>query len=97
MTKKCSLTIENNGQVMEIEENNLLSKELDASNSPILFGCRTGICGTCLLTVVEGSENTNEASEDEKEFLEIVTDDPNARLGCLLSLHGPVKIKYLGK
>ena len=28
-----------------------LSEELTASNSPVLFGCRTGICGTCVVEV----------------------------------------------
>lgn len=97
MEKKCSLIISNTEQTLEVREGVELSKELDATNSPILFGCRTGICGTCLLMVEEGSENTNEASSDEKEFLEIVTDDPRARLGCLLKCHGTVKVKYIGK
>lgn len=94
---KCPLTISNNGQTIEVEENSLLSKELDATNSPILFGCRTGICGTCLLIVEEGRENTNAPDEDERELLEIIADDPNARLGCKMSCSGPVKVKYLGK
>ncbi len=97
MDKKCVLTISNNNQAVEVRENSELSKELDASNSPILFGCRTGICGTCLLIVEEGAENTNDVGEDELEFLEIVSDDPKARLGCLLKCSGPVKVKYIGK
>ncbi|GEM_PF-772590 len=97
MSKKCSLEIINPGVVLEINEDNELSKELDALNSPILFGCRTGICGTCLLTVEEGSENCNTASADELEFLEIVSEDPKARLGCLLKCYGSVKVKYIGK
>lgn len=97
MSNKCPLTISNTGQTIEVNENSELSKELDATNSPILFGCRTGICGTCLLIVEEGFENTNEASADELEFLEIVSENPNARLGCMLKCSGPVKVKYIGK
>lgn len=97
MSNKCILTISNNDQSIEVSEGVPLSKELDALNSPILFGCRTGICGTCLLIVEEGMENTNPPSEDELEFLEIVSDNPNARLGCKLTCKGPIKVKYLGK
>ncbi|MBC6436085.1 2Fe-2S iron-sulfur cluster binding domain-containing protein, partial [Nostoc sp. HG1] len=28
-----------------------LSEHLTIQNSPVLFGCRTGICGTCLVEV----------------------------------------------
>ncbi len=97
MSGKCPLTITNTNQVAEVNQDTLLSKELDATNSPILFGCRTGICGTCLLVVEEGSENTNDADADELEFLEIVSDDPRARLACKMTCHGPVKVKYIGK
>ncbi|MEL7510357.1 MAG: 2Fe-2S iron-sulfur cluster-binding protein, partial [Cyanobacteria bacterium J06554_1] len=29
-----------------------LADTFTVQNSPILFGCRTGICGTCLVTVI---------------------------------------------
>lgn len=97
MSKKHKLEVVNTNQIFEIEEDVALSKQLDSSNSPILFGCRTGICGTCLLNVEEGEENCNEKTEDEEEFLEIVTDDKSARLGCLVKCHGNIKVKYVGK
>jgi ferredoxin len=97
MSNKHKLIVINSNQEFEIDEGVELSKQLDSSNSPILFGCRTGICGTCLLVVEEGKENCNERTEDEEEFLEIVSDDPNARLGCLVKCSGNVKVKYIGK
>ncbi|MBW4562415.1 MAG: 2Fe-2S iron-sulfur cluster binding domain-containing protein [Mojavia pulchra JT2-VF2] len=35
---------------LEIHQN--LSEHLTIQNSPVLFGCRTGICGTCLVEVI---------------------------------------------
>lgn len=94
---KCKIEITNTGEQLEVNENVELSKQLNAANSPILFGCRTGICATCLVVVEEGIEYCNDATDDEKELLEIVSEDTNARLGCLLKCHGNLKLKYIGK
>ena len=73
---------------LEFQGKALLSQVLTASNSPILFGCRTGICGTCLCRV----ENLDacelpEASADEREVLDLIaSDEPNARLACQIVL-----------
>ena len=32
---------------LELARGESLAIELDIENSPVLFGCRTGICGTC--------------------------------------------------
>ncbi len=68
-----------------------LSEHLDASNSPLLFGCRTGICGTCLVRV---KGEVPEASDDERELLEVLApDDPHARLACQLCVLGDIEIE----
>ncbi len=72
-----------------------LSFHLDAENSPILFGCRTGICATCLSDVVDGE--VPPADQDELEILELhAPDQPRARLACQLKLRGPVALRHLG-
>jgi ferredoxin len=97
MLKKVKVKVVNTNQEFEIDEGVELSKQLDSTNSPILFGCRTGICGTCLLNVEEGKENCNDIGEDETELLEIISEEPNARLGCLIKCSGNIKVKYIGK
>ncbi|MEL6495801.1 MAG: 2Fe-2S iron-sulfur cluster-binding protein, partial [Cyanobacteria bacterium J06623_7] len=42
-----------NYQSINLEVNQNLAEHLTVENSPILFGCRTGICGTCLV-IIEG-------------------------------------------
>ena len=67
-----------------------LAEHLDAVNSPLLFGCRTGICGTCLVTV-EGPAAPPDA--DEQELLDIFAEgDPSARLACQLICRGDLAL-----
>lgn len=64
-----------------------LSEVLTVQNSPILFGCRTGICGTCLTQVTDKGGSLPPASQDEKDVLEILCpDNPKARLACQIKL-----------
>lgn len=80
-----------------VVEGELLSESLDIMNAPILFGCRTGICATCLVRVIAGQDSLPPVSEDEAEVLEIETEDPNCRLACQLRLLGDVTLEYVGK
>ena len=75
----------------EIDSSLSLSEVFDASNSPLLFGCRTGICATCL---VEVKGDVLPPSEDELEILELYTDgQANIRLACQLELQGDVVLR----
>lgn len=74
-----------------------LSEYLDISNSPVLFGCRTSICGTCLIEVEEGIEQLSPPAETERELLDIIIPNhPRARLACQIEVSGNIKIRYLG-
>lgn len=82
---------------VELAEGENLSEHLTVENSPILFGCRTGICGTCLIEVQEqeGGE-LPPPGEYEKDLLSIVAPgNPRARLACQLNLRSNIKIKPL--
>lgn len=71
-----------------------LSEQLTVQNSPVLFGCRTGICATCL-SEVEGA--IPPPDPDEAEVLEIFApDNPRARLACQLKLTADIRLKWLG-
>lgn len=92
------LKIDNNNQEYEIAENSELAKALDAKNSPLLFGCRTGICGTCLIEVVEGGPEDYRPNADEMDLLEIIAENnPKARLACQMRIKNNLHIKYIGK
>ncbi|RTL40807.1 MAG: (2Fe-2S)-binding protein [Candidatus Melainabacteria bacterium] len=64
-----------------------LSEELSVVNSPVLFGCRTGICGTCLVQIQSGHQALKPAEESEQEALEVYAPGiDNARLACQIAL-----------
>ncbi len=78
---------------LSIDRGEMLSEVLDASNSPLLFGCRTGICGTC---VIEVEGELPEADDEEKELLEIYApDNPKARLACQIELNSDLRVRPL--
>jgi ferredoxin len=73
-----------------------LSEILTIQNSPVLFGCRTGICGTCLIEV-ESKDDLPPPQEDERELLEMIApENPKARLACQVELKSDIRIRYLG-
>lgn len=76
-----------------LEPHQNLSEHLTIQNSPVLFGCRTGICGTCLVEVIG---NIPAAKPDELEMLDtLVPKVQNARLACQIDLTANIEISRL--
>ena len=70
-----------------------LSASLTLQNSPILFGCRTGICGTCLV-IAKGDMLPPDL--EEQEVLEVLAADrANARLACQIKPIGDLSLTPL--
>ena len=77
---------------VKVPENENLSEYLHACNSPILFGCRSGLCGTCLIEVIDGQTEPPDLAE--MEALEVYAEgNPRARLACQLFVCGPLLIQ----
>lgn len=58
----------------------------------IPFACTEGVCGTCVIEVVEGMENLSEFNQAEADFL---GDLDKERLACQCKIKGGcVKIKF---
>jgi ferredoxin len=69
---------------IDLAEHSNLSEHLTVQNSPVLFGCRTGICGTCVVRV-EGE--LPPPADEELDLLDVVAPgDKCARLACQLDL-----------
>jgi len=47
----------------------------------------SGVCGSCVCTILEGEQYFSEPDINEEDTLEFIN-LPNARLGCQLSLDG---------
>ena len=84
---------------VRLKRDAILSEHLTIENSPVLFGCRTGICGTCLSEIVsQGNGQLPEPSVDEQELLDIIAPDTQqARLLCQIAICADLQIHYLGK
>ena len=90
-----SVSFESAHEAITLEAEAILSEHLNVDNSPVLFGCRTGICGTCLVEVSEGE--LSPPSSDEVELLSLIAPgNSRARLACQLKLSSSIKIKYMG-
>ena len=73
-----------------------LSERLTMVNSPVLFGCRTGICGTCVSRVEALAGELPPPDSDEAELLAVIApDEPRARLLCRLRLTADIRVEPL--
>lgn len=76
---------------LSLAAHELLSNHLTIQNSPVLFGCRTGICGTCLVKVTGDIPPPN---RDEQEMLAVLAPEcPTARLACQIDLTADITIE----
>jgi ferredoxin len=82
---------------LQLESGASLSLTLNASNSPVLFGCRIGICGTCTVEV----EAAPGFALPQMEFIEEETlsmyapGNARARLACQLKATCPMRLKKI--
>lgn len=79
-----------------LDEGAVLSERLNVLNSPLLFGCRMGICGTCVirLEVVRGTLPPPSAAE--RELLDLIAPgDARARLACQIAATADLRIERI--
>ena len=83
---------------LELPAGSPLRHCLDLGNSPILFGCRTGLCGTCLVEVSDVREGVlPEPEAEEREILEVFAPgNPRARLACQLDACAHLRLRPMG-
>jgi ferredoxin len=56
------------------------------------FACTEGVCGTCVIEVLEGMDNLSEFTQEERDFL---GDPGRERLACQCKIKGGcVKITF---
>lgn len=78
---------------IEVAENYPLIEMCEDYDTSILFGCRDGACGACMIRVKEGHENISKMQDDERDFLETMAAEPNERLACQCKVFGDVTIE----
>ncbi len=78
---------------LQLEAGAPLWQVLTARNSPVLFGCRTGICGTCLCQVDDGGALAP-PDEEEAETLDVFAPgETGVRLACQLDLQADIDLR----
>ena len=78
---------------IDVDEGFALIDMCEDHDTSILFGCRDGACGACMVEVIEGQENLSKMGDDEKDFLETMAAEPSERLACQCKVYGDVKLK----
>lgn len=79
---------------VELNDGDCLSEKLTIHNSPILFGCRIGICGTCAIEILNSDCPLPLRTQDENDYLEnMYPGNSNIRLACQIRINTNLKIR----
>lgn len=77
------LIFHNTGEEKDLEEGAPIAECCEEAGVP--FACTEGVCGTCVVEVVEGMENLSDFTQEEMDFL---GDQDRERLACQCKLKG---------
>ena len=87
------VTITTDDKTIEVDDNYAMIDMCEDHDTSILFGCRDGACGACMIRVLEGAENLSPMQDDERDFLETMAAEPNERLACQCKVKGDVVVE----
>jgi ferredoxin len=87
------LTLRSCNLVLDVRAGSALVDVADAHQTDLDFGCRDGVCGTCIVSVLRGAENLSPVSVDEQDTLENFGAEPGQRLACQVKILGDVEIE----
>jgi ferredoxin len=84
------LIFENSGEEKELADDSSIQEACEEAGVP--FACTEGVCGTCVIEVIEGMKNFSPFTQEEKDFL---GEQNHERLACQCTIKGGcVRIKY---
>jgi ferredoxin len=87
------VTIVTDNKTFDVADGYAMIDMCEQFDTSILFGCRDGACGACMIRVLEGADNLSPMQDDERDFLETMAAEPNERLACQCKVKGDVKIE----
>ena len=86
------LKFQNTGEEVEINDNEPIQPACEEAGVP--FACTEGVCGTCIVEVLEGHENLTPPTQAEVDFLG-ETGCNRERMCCQCKIkQGVVKISF---
>ena len=81
------------GEEKELPDGSSLQEVCEEAGVP--FACTEGVCGTCVIEVLEGMENLSAFTPEEVDFLGPQDPKSKERLACQCKIKGGcVKITY---
>lgn len=91
---KANVTFEDIDVTVSVPAGTRIIEVSEKVGSGIIYGCREGDCGTCMMKVVDGWENLTEPSVLESKILQDNMAARHTRLACQAQvLGGDVRIK----
>lgn len=87
------LTIKTDKKSIEVEQNASIIDVCETQDTSILFGCRDGACGACMIRVLENPEHLSKMEEHERDFLETMAAREDERLACQCRVLGNVTVE----
>lgn len=90
---KANVTFEDIGLTVSVPVGTRVIEVSEKVGSGIVYGCREGDCGTCLMDVVEGWNNLTEPSVLEDKVLRENLAGKHQRLACQAQVLGDVTVR----
>ncbi len=83
------VTFKNDSLTVDVPAGKSIKEVCDENACSIPFGCRNGVCGTCLSAITKGKDNLLLADENEAATLEgFGAKPPEKRLVCQCKMGG---------
>ncbi len=89
---KGKLTFNDIGVTVNVPAGTRVIEVSEKVGSGIMYGCREGDCGTCLMEVVDGMENLSAPSLLEDKVLREIMAGKRFRLACQAQVIGDVTV-----
>lgn len=85
------LIFEHNDDEVELEDGAPIAEACEEEGVP--FACTEGVCGTCVIEIVEGEDLLSEPTQEEEDFLG--EGCRHERLACQCKIQkGNVKVRF---
>lgn len=84
------LIFDHSGEGIDLPDNSPIAEACEEAGVP--FACTEGVCGTCVIEVVEGTDCLSKPTQEEEDFL---GEPCSERLACQCRIKsGTVRIKF---
>jgi ferredoxin len=87
------LTIKTDNKTIDVDQDAAIIDVCENEETSILFGCRDGACGACMVRVVTNPQNLSKMEDHERDFLETMAARDDERLACQCKVLGDVTIE----